>query len=179
MEIVPILVTTKPVPPPRPFINPRVVTQLMEPAIPMPELNPSIVLGELNDFSFYGDGDGVEEIETVLFAEYMPRFASYTNILNQDLERFCTESEMIRLIQSCAVFPRRLVDAGFGGVVFIQFNVNEFGDVSSPAILKSVHPDLDQSALQALKCLPEMIAGIQQGKPVRVTYTIPVRFTIR
>lgn len=86
---------------------------------------------------------------------------------------------MIRLIQSCAVFPRRLVDAGFGGVVFIQFNVNEFGDVSSPVILKSVHPDLDQSALQALKCLPEMIAGIQQGKPVRVTYTIPVRFTIR
>jgi protein TonB len=181
MEIAPVSVPTKPVPPPRPFVNPRVVTQLIESAIPIPEPNPSIILGELHDFSSYGDGngDGVEEIETVLFAEHMPRFASCTNILNQDQERFCTESEMIRLIQSCAVFPRRLVDAGVGGVVFLQFNVNEFGDVSSPAILKSAHPDLDQSALQALKCLPEMIAGSQHGKPVRVTYTIPVRFTIR
>lgn len=181
----PVSVTSKPVPPPRPFIHPRIVAEpiVPNPTAPLPDLNPNIQLGPLHGFSSNGDGngDGTEEfeIETVLLAEYMLRFASCTTILNQDQERFCTESEMIQLIQSCAFFPRRLVDAGVDGVVFLQFNVDEFGDVSSPSILKSAHSDLDQSALEALKCLPQMIAGTQHGKPVRVTYTIPVRFTVR
>lgn len=183
IEMAPVSVLAKPVPPPRPFIHPRVVTHPIKSnlPVPLPKPNPDIQLGPLHDFSSYGDGngDGTEEIETLLIAEHMPRFASCTNVLNQDQERFCTESEMIRLIQSCALFPRRLVDAGVGGVVFLQFNVNEYGSVSSPSILKSAHPDLDQSALEALNCLPKMIAGTQHGKPVRVTYTIPVRFTVR
>ncbi|MDB0059493.1 energy transducer TonB [bacterium] len=185
IEMAPVSVPSKPVPPPRPLIHPRIVTEpiVPNPTAPLPDPNPDIQLGPLHDFSSYGDGngDGTEEfeIETVLLAEHMPRFASCTNVLNQDQERFCTESEMIRLIQSCAVFPRRLVDARVGGVVFLQFNVDEFGDVSSPSVLKSAHPDLDQAALEALNCLPQMIAGTQHGKPVRVTYTIPVRFTVR
>ena len=62
---------------------------------------------------------------------------------------------------------------------FASNRVNEFGEVTDESVLKSAHPDLDESALAALECIPQMVPGSQQGKPVRVTYTIPVRFTIR
>ena len=183
IEIAPVSIPSKPVPPPRPFVNPIIVGEPVEPTAPNPAPNPDPLLGKLHNFSEYGDGngDGTDEwdIETVMIAEHMPRFSSCTNVLHPEEERMCTESEMIRLIQSCAQFPRHLVDAGVGGVVFVQFNVNEYGGVVDASILKSAHPTLDRSALDALHCLPQMIAGTQQGKPVRVTYTIPVRFTVR
>tara|TARA_B110000285_G_C15123045_1_gene618434 strand:- start:997 stop:1695 length:699 start_codon:yes stop_codon:yes gene_type:complete len=185
VEIAPVSVPSKPVPPPRPFVHPFIVDEPIEPTISLPAPNPDLdpLLGRLHDFSDYGDHNGNEtddwDIETVMIAEHMPRFNSCTNVLDSQQERMCTESEMIRIIQSCAKFPRRLVDAGAGGVVFIQFNVNEYGDIEEASILKSAHPALDKSALDALDCVPQMIAGTQQGKPVRVTYTIPVRFTVR
>nr|AOE11286.1 hypothetical protein [uncultured bacterium] len=169
-EIAPVSAAPKPVPPPRPFINPRVVSQLIEPNLPapLPVPNSDIQRGPSRDFSSYADGNGggTEEFETVLLAQHMPRFSSCTTILNQDQERFYKEAAMIRLIQSCAIFPKRLVDARVIAVVFLQFNVDEFGDVSSPSILKSAYPDLDQSALEALNCLPQMTTGTQHGKPV-------------
>ena len=75
--------------------------------------------------------------------------------------------------------PPSLREAGIGGVVYLQFNINEFGTIQDETVLKSAHPKLDKAALEALQCIPRMEPRTQQGRPVRVTYTIPVRFTIR
>ena len=64
-------------------------------------------------------------------------------------------------------------------MVYLKFNVNEFGTILDEIALKSAHPKLDKAALEALQCIPRMEPRTQQGRPVRVTYTIPVRFTIR
>ena len=64
-------------------------------------------------------------------------------------------------------------------MVYLQFNINEYGNIQDETILKSAHPKLDKVALEALRCIPRLEPGTQQGRSVRVTYTIPVRFTIR
>ena len=39
-----------------------------------------------------------------------------------------------------------LREAGIGGVVYLQFNVNEFGTIQDETVLKSAHPKLDKAA---------------------------------
>ena len=181
MEWAPVSAPLKPTPPPPVRVTPIITPDPAPPPGPAPDPNPDPLLGKIYDFGSYEEGPiGEEEdVETVLIAEHMPRFEDCTDVLDPDAERQCTEAAMIHCIQSCAVFPRHLVDAGVGGVVYLQFNVNEYGHIQDPMVLKSAHPTLDRSALQALGCIPPMIAGTQQGRPVRVTYTIPVRFTAR
>ncbi|MFZ9054805.1 MAG: energy transducer TonB [Flavobacteriales bacterium] len=182
-ELVPAHTVSKPAPPQRP-LN---IVPIITPDPPKPDPNPVNIpakdplLGKLHTFNFdeFGSGDGDEEIETVLVAEHMPHFRECTNVLDRDAERSCTEQSLISLIQSCAKFPPMLRESGIGGVVFVQFNVDEFGKIRDAQVLKEAHPKLNRAALQALDCIPQMEPGTQQGRPVRVTYTIPVRFTIR
>ena len=184
-EVIPASTASKPKPPVRnlhiaPEVHPDPPTG-PEPA-PDPNPNADPLDGKLHGFDF-GDGDdgddGDWEVETVLVAEHMPHFETCANVLNRDEERACTEAQMIRLIQSCAKFPPLLKEMRIGGVVYLQFNINEFGEVQDEQILKPAHPKLNEAALSALHCIPRMEPGTQQGRPVRVTYTIPVRFTVR
>jgi len=182
-ELVPAHIISKPAPPQRPLnIDPIITPESPKPdpsPVSFPEKDP--LLGKLHAFDIdeFGSGDGEEEIETVLVAEHMPHFRDCTDVLDRDAERNCTEQSMISMIQSCAKFPPMLREAGIGGVVFVQFNVDEFGGIRDAQVLKEAHPKLNRAALQALDCIPQMEPGTQQGRPVRVTYTIPVRFTVR
>ena len=182
-ELVPAHIISKPAPPQRPLnIDPIITPEPPKPdpsPVSFPEKDP--LLGKLHAFDIdeFGSGDGEEEIETVLVAEHMPHFRDCTDVLDRDAERNCTEQSMISMIQSCAKFPPMLREAGIGGVVFVQFNVDEFGHIRDAQVLKEAHPKLNRAALQALDCIPQMEPGTQQGRPVRVTYTIPVRFTVR
>lgn len=182
-EVVPPSAPSKPKPPVRPMnIAPIIHPDPPVGPDPLPDPDPSVdpLAGKLHTFDFeeFGDGDD-GEIETVLIAEHMPHFEDCSNVLDRSDERACTEGQMIRIIQSCAKFPAILRETGVGGVVYLQFNINEFGEVQDETVLKPAHPKLNEAALRALQCIPKMVPGTQQGRPVRVTYTIPVRFTVR
>lgn len=181
MELPPASVPKKPVPPNRrTLIAPIIVPDPPKPE-PSPFRNPDPLKGKIQPIDYtdeWGEG-GVDAIETVFIAEHMPRFESCTNVIDQNAERMCTESQIIRILQGCAKFPPQLINAGIGGVVYLQFIVDERGHAGEPTILKSAHPALDRAALHALDCIPPLIPGTQQGKAVRVLYTIPIRFTIR
>lgn len=183
-EVAPSHTPPKPSPPPRlwnmsPNIHPDPPKSTpMPPAHP----NPDPLLGKLHAFdgSDWGDGgDEEDDVETLLVAEHMPHFSDCTNVLDRDAEQICTEQTLISLIQDCAKFPAVLREAGVGGVVYLQFIVNEFGVIQDAQTLKSAHPKLDRAAMEALNCIPRMEPGTQQGRPVRVSYTLPVRFTVR
>ncbi len=182
-ELVPVHLPSRPAPPARPLnIAPQIHP---DPTPPEPQPEPisdaDPLLGKLQSFDFgdFGDGEAWVDIETVMIAEHMPHFDVCTNVIDRAAERTCTEQQLISLIQSCAKFPPMLRESGIGGVVFLQFNVNEFGHIQDAKILKDAHPKLNQAALDALDCIPPLVPGTQQGKPVRVTYTMPVRFTVR
>ena len=180
-EMVPVHLPANPTPPVRaigiaPEINPEPRPKPAPQPITDPHFDP--LEGQLFELGFVDEG-GEEEIETLLIAEHMPHFNGCENVLDRSLERACTEAEMIAIIQRCAQFPKNLRSRAISGVVYLQFNIDEYGEVSRQKVLKGAHPSFNQSALSALDCIPKMIPGTQQGQPVRVTYTIPVRFTIR
>jgi len=64
------------------------------------------------------------------------------------------------------------------GRVLISFVVESDGRLTNFKVEKKLWPELDSEALRVLKKSPKWIPGKQNGKLVRVRYTVPINFTI-
>ena len=76
-------------------------------------------------------------------------------------------------------YPRVAADTGIHGRVICEFIINKDGSVSDIKVLKSIDPSLDEEAVRVIGLMPAWEPGIQQGKPVRVKYRIPVTFRLK
>ncbi|MBC5775982.1 energy transducer TonB [Pontibacter sp. KCTC 32443] len=73
-----------------------------------------------------------------------------------------------------------------GPLVIATFVVNEIGKVGSINIKKvecdfcskKVKAELSEAVIKALKESPDWQPGIQNGQPVKVLYTLPIRFIV-
>ena len=64
------------------------------------------------------------------------------------------------------------------GTTFLRFEVKKTGEVGKIEIQKSVDPVIDEMIIKAIKTLPEFKPGLQNGKPVNVWYSVPVRIQL-
>lgn len=64
------------------------------------------------------------------------------------------------------------------GTVYVTFIVEKGGSVSNARILRGVRKDLDEVALRAVNSMPLWEPGTQRGKPVRVQFNIPLKFSL-
>lgn len=63
------------------------------------------------------------------------------------------------------------------GTVFLKFQIDERGRVINPIVVRGIGAGCDEVALKAIQ-KAKFTPGIQHGRPVKVTYTIPIRFRI-
>lgn len=80
-------------------------------------------------------------------------------------------------IQSEIEYPETAKRAGIEGRVYIQFIVNEEGQVEDPRVIRGIGGGADEAALEAVK-KAEFNPGLQRGEPVRVQYSLPVVFRL-
>ena len=64
------------------------------------------------------------------------------------------------------------------GKVVVSFIINKDGSLASPTIVQSVDPVLDREALRVVKMMPRWKPGLQNGKPCRTMFAIPVNFQL-
>ena len=65
------------------------------------------------------------------------------------------------------------------GEVLIGFSVGIDGTIGGVRVLRSVSESLDKEAVRVVKSMPKWKPGKQQGKTVRVKYTLPVMFRLQ
>ncbi len=80
-------------------------------------------------------------------------------------------------IQRTVVYPNLALRAGIEGRVFVLAYVNESGEVTRAEILKGIGGGCDEEALSAVK-KARFSPGRQRGKPVKVKFSLPIRFQI-
>ena len=88
------------------------------------------------------------------------------------------DTMLFKLVQRAIHYPEYARDHGIQGRVVVGFVVNEDGIVSDIKIKQSVYPSIDTEAIRIVKLLPRFKPGTQQGKPVRVSYVLPIRFKL-
>ncbi len=107
------------------------------------------------------------ETEAFLMVEEMPSF------LNGDVNRF------LQYIQENIVYPAAAAEAGIEGRVVLSFIIDETGRLTDARIIRSAEPRIDAEALRAVTSSPLWKPGMQGGHPVKVSYTVPVIFSLR
>ena len=62
------------------------------------------------------------------------------------------------------------------GRCVVQFIVEKDGSISDPKIIRSKTPTLDAEAIRLAKAMPKWKPGKNNGKPVRVKYSLNMLF---
>lgn len=107
------------------------------------------------------------------------------NLYNPDETEdfFVVVEEMPELIGGLAQiqrnirYPEMARRAGIEGRVFIQFIVNEQGEVEHPRVMRGIGGGADEEALRVVS-QARFTPGVQRGRPVRVQYSLPIFFRI-
>ena len=88
------------------------------------------------------------------------------------------EFELRKLIANSIKYPVYAQEHGIEGKVYVNFVIERDGAVDHIHVVNEPDPVLGQEAIRVVKNLPKWIPGYQRGKPVRVSYTIPINFVI-
>ena len=76
-------------------------------------------------------------------------------------------------------YPTISQEMGSAGRVIVQFVVDKDGSISNPEVVRGVDAYLDKEAIRVISSMPKWRPGVQNGKKVRVKYTVPVVFRLQ
>ena len=100
--------------------------------------------------------------EPVRFVEQMPQFAG----------------DMYAYIGKHIHYPESATSAGIEGTVMVEFVVNEDGSVSNAKVIRGIGGGCDEEALSIVNKMPKWKPGKQNGVPVKVFFTLPIKFKL-
>jgi len=80
-------------------------------------------------------------------------------------------------LQKKITYPEKARKAGIEGRVIVHFIVNKQGQVEDPQIIRGIGGGADEEALRVVK-QAQFTPGKQDGKPVRVQYSLPITYQL-
>ena len=107
-----------------------------------------------------------EENQVFFIVEDMPQFPG-------------GELALRKFIAKSIKYPVIAQENGIQGTVYVTFVVGKDGSVTDAKIARGVDPSLNKEALRVVNNLPKWKPGMQRGKPVRVSYTVPIKFVLQ
>lgn len=128
----------------------------------------SVEIDEDEDIDIYDKieivDEPIEDAPIVRFAEKMPEFIGGPDAL-------------YAFLQKNLEYPQSARDNNIEGTVLIEFVVERNGSVSNAKVIVPLFPACDQEAIRVVQMLPKWKPGEQMGKPVRVYFNLPIKFT--
>ncbi len=112
------------------------------------------------------DEEEIKEQEIFTVVESMPEFPGGMGALMTYLAKHIK-------------YPPLAKESGIQGKVFINFVVEPDGSISNVKVLRGIGGGCDEEAVRVVKNMPKWKPGMQRGKPVRVSFNLPVKFTLQ
>jgi TonB family protein len=107
------------------------------------------------------------ENEVLHYSEQMPEFIGGIDSLNNFIEKNL-------------IYPKDAKENEVAGKVILRFIVEKDGTISQPQILGNhLGWGCDEEAIRLLKSFPKWKPGTQNGKTVRVEFTLPIKFKMQ
>lgn len=88
------------------------------------------------------------------------------------------EAEMLKFLSANIKYPALARENAIQGSVVISFVVQADGTVGDAKIVKDIGAGCGKEALRVVSLMPRWKPGEANGEPVRVRYTLPVRFKL-
>jgi periplasmic protein TonB len=88
------------------------------------------------------------------------------------------DESRIRFLQENIKYPQMARESGIQGTVYVTFVVEKSGRVTDVKVLRGIGGGCDEEAIRVIQAMPPWNAGKQRGKPVRVQFNMPIKFTL-
>ncbi len=103
--------------------------------------------------------------EPLTIAEEMPSFPG-------------GQEALMKYLAGRITYPEDAEENGIQGAVFISFVVERDGGITDVKTLRGIGGGCDEEAVRVVRGMPKWQPGKQNGKLVRVRYTLPIRFKL-
>ena len=90
----------------------------------------------------------------------------------------CADEKLFNHLSNNLVYPPIAKEKGISGRVILQFYVEKDGSIANVKVVRGIGGGCDEEAQRVIENMPKWNPGLQRGRPVRVTYTIPIAFTL-
>jgi len=111
------------------------------------------------------DDEEIDEAEIFTVVEAMPEFPGGM-------------AKLMGYLGNNIKYPPLAKESGIQGRVFINFVVEPNGTISHVKVLRGIGGGCDEEAIRVVNSMPKWKPGMQRGKPVRVSFNLPVKFTL-
>lgn len=135
-----------------------------------------IKIEELIDTTNHKEGDEFKVVES------MPRFPGCEDMAEEKERDGCAQEKMLQYIYKNLRYPELARENGVEGMVVLQFVVVRNGAIADVRIVRNPGVKLGNSGQWIINrmnylCDP-WTPGIQRGQPVKVLYTLPIKFKL-
>jgi tonB family C-terminal domain len=151
------------------------------------ELNRSNIAVAVADYA--GDANGKGTIDDLLKGQEAGGSVAQTpqkeeeapiySVVEQQAQFPGGEAALLAYVAKNIKYPAIAVEQEIQGTVQLRFVVEANGSIGDVQVIKSLESHCDKEAIRVVKSLPRFIPGKQQGRPVRVWFTLPVRYSIQ
>ncbi len=129
----------------------------------------------------------VEEAEEAIpsdvhtIVEKMPAFPGCEKKMDKAARTKCVNQKLGAFLSKNVKYPAMARENGIDGTVYVGFIVRKDGSISNVSIKRGLNNGgggCDAEALRVVKKMPDWNPGMQDGEPVNVAYTLPIRFKL-
>ena len=89
------------------------------------------------------------------------------------------ENALMDYVSKNVVYPKEAQEKGISGRVFVGFIVEKDGSVNEVKVLRGIGGGCDEESVRVIKSMPKWKPGKMKGKPVRVSYMMPIIFKLQ
>ncbi len=100
------------------------------------------------------------------YAEEMPEYPGGTD-------------NLMKYLGANISYPAEAKEKGIQGKVWVNFIVEKNGMITHIKVNKGIGGGCDEEAIRVIGKMPNWIPGKNNGKPVRVSYNVPIKFTLQ
>jgi len=121
------------------------------------------------------------EIEIpISIAERMPVFGDCDpNELSREEIKLCSNKSIIQYLGKEIKYPALARENGIQGTVVVRFIVEKDGSITGEEVVRDIGGGCGKEALRVVRNMPLWQPGKQRGRPVRVFFTLPVKYTLQ
>lgn len=89
------------------------------------------------------------------------------------------EAELLAYLGGNIKYPQFAQESGIKGRVYVQFVVERDGSITEVKTVRDIGGGCGKEAERVVRSMPKWSPGEQNGRPVRVKYTLPVLFALK
>ena len=119
------------------------------------------------------------EDKVFIVAERMPQYGTCDKAKDEEERKLCTYENIFRFLSSNLKYPTLARENEIEGTVVVRFVIDKEGTMTDVKIIRDIGGGCGNSVLNALNKMDRWKAGLQRGQPVKVQYSIPVKFSLR